>query len=294
FVARSLAKISGCLAKSGLERAKVQRLLLVGGTCYIPRVREAVETYFALKAESGVDPDLAVSQGAAISAGLKMGAINPQTSVLVQDAATFRMGTSAIEEVGNQEMLMFSELMPANAAIPFVRTKRYVLRSLDQDEVEIEVFQDPSGRAVFPDDAIRTGAIGVLTDIPPSTTGEPRTVDVEFRYDENHIVRVEAKVVGLDRTLTLQLNKDDTRPNPLMGMSALPEPGVVETLWEKSPLASRNTALIKRAEGVLETKPANGEHLEAALEDLKAAVAANDSNRANEARERLSDLLADA
>ncbi|RYG36901.1 hypothetical protein EON81_08350 [bacterium] len=293
FVARSLEKIRGCLAKSGLERARVQRLLLVGGTCYIPRVREAVETFFALKAESGVDPDLAVSQGAAISAGLKTGAINPRTSVLVQDAATFRMGTSAIEDVGDREMLMFSELMPANAAIPFVRTRRYVLRSPEQEEVEFEVFQDPSGRATFPDDAIRTGAIGLIRDIPPSTDGQPREVEVEFRYDENHIVRVAARVIGVDRETVVQLNADQTHPGPLSGLMALPEPSVVDAVWEKSPLASRNAALIKRAETVLESKPDNGERIEVVLLDLKSAVATNDPDRANDARERLTDLLAD-
>jgi len=290
FISRALQKVAGCLAKASLSKDRIHRLLLVGGTCYIPRVREAVETYFALKAETGVDPDLAVSMGAAISAGLKTGEIDARTSVLVQDAATHRMGTSALEMVGDRRMMLFSELMPANASIPFVRTVRYWLQSLDQDQVEIDILEDPRGDARLPADAIPTGAVGYIVDIPPSTTSEPRAVDVEFRYDENHIIRVHAKVVGLDRDLTLQLNHEAVHPNPLKLTSAN---ALVNDLWEKSPLASKNASLIRRAETVLAERPVNGERIEAALEELKRAVANNDPAATQDARERLTDLLVD-
>lgn len=291
LITRALDKVQGSLEKAKVSKSQIQRLLLVGGTCYIPRVREAVESFFALKGEPGVDPDLAVSMGAAISAGLKSGAIDSKTSVIVQDAATFRMGTGVLATVGDQLMLVFSELMPANAAIPFVRTKRYHLLSLDQDTVEIDVLQDRSGKAALAADAIPTGAIGVIKDIAPSTTDEPRAIDIEFKLTENQTIEVTGKVIGIDRMVTLHLFGDQARLDPLQSLGG---PSVVETLWEKSPLASRNASLIKRTETLLATKPPHTEVIEAALVELKSAIAANQPDQAQDARERLTDLLANA
>lgn len=291
FVERALAKIEGSLTKAKIGKERVERLLLVGGTCYIPKVRESVESFFGLKAEPGVDPDLAVSLGAAISAGLKTGAVDARTSVVLQDAATFRLGTRVLERVGEHLMPMFGELMPANASIPWVRKEKYSLLTLEQDEVAVHVLQDRTGRARLADDAIPTGAIGVIKDIPPSTTDEPRAVDIELRFDESQIIRITAKVVGIDREVVIQLNTDQVHPDPLQVLGSA---NVVDTLWEKSPLAGRNAPLIKRAESVLATKPDNGEHIEMALAYLKAAVASDNPTKTQEARERLTDLLVDA
>lgn len=285
---RAIQKVVGSLEKAKIPKERIERLLLVGGSCYVPKVREIVESFFGKTAEIGVDPDLAVSQGAAISAGLKLHKIDSTSSIVIQDASAHRLGTSAISRVGEQDMLMFSELMPPNAAIPFVRTMRYSLTRLTQDEVAIDVLQDLSGKAIFAADATPTGAVGVISDIPPSTTDVPRELDVEFRMDESQIIRITGKIIGLDRTVTIQLNSSIGAPFELgqVGLN-------VEALWEKSPLASRNTAIIRRAEVVLLTNPANSEIIEAALSDLKLAVANNDTSRAQGARERLTDQLAE-
>jgi molecular chaperone DnaK len=289
FVDRAIECIAGTLQKARITKSSVSRVILVGGTCYIPKVRESVETYFALRAEPGVDPDLAVSQGAAISAGLKTGAVNAATSVIVQDASTFRIGTSAVIDVGNQQKVMFNELMPANAKIPFVTTKRYWLLSADQDSVEVDVLLDPSSKAVFPEDAVPTGAVGEITDIPPSPTGAPWAVDVEFQYDENHIVRVQAKIVGLNKVLNLQLNRPD-----FVATSGLAEAqmSAVNNLWESSPQAARNNALISRSEKFAEDNPMYAEKLEAMVGTLKICIQSDDESAVRVARGALAEYLA--
>lgn len=289
LIDRSLEKIEGCLKKAGVKKESIERLLLVGGTCYIPRVRSAVEGLFGLKAETGVDPDLAVSLGAAISAGLKTGNLDSSSTPIVQDVATYRMGTSCLTPVGGQIKRVFSELMPANAAVPFFSKERFTLLTTEQDVVLIDVLQG-NDKTFYAEDAIPTGAIGEIVDIPPSTTGEPRSIDIELRYDESHVIRVTAKMVGIDRSLTLVLHADQIGDDPLKAMGA---GSVVSDLWEKSPLATKNASLIKRAEVVLQGKPNNGEHIEAALIELKDAVARNSQDSAQEARERLVDLLSD-
>lgn len=289
FVDRAVNCISEALKKAGIDKSRVSRILLVGGTCYIPKVRESVENYFALKAEPGVDPDLAVSLGAAISAGLKTGAVDSATSVIVQDAATYRIGTSIFSNIGGQNMLMFSELMPANAKIPFVRTVRYSLMTTTQDEVEVDVLLDLSNKAVFPEDAVPTGAVGLLRDIPPSPTGEPWAIDVEIQYDENHIVRVQAKIVGLDKILTLQLNRPDFVSTSGLADAQL---STVDNLWESSPQAARNNALISRTEKFAAENPKYAEKLEAMVSTLKRAIQSDDEEAIRVARIALAEYLA--
>lgn len=290
IIEKALNKIDSALKKGGISKGQITNLLLVGGTCWMPSVRKAVQDYIGLEAESGVDPDMAVSLGAAISAGLKMGDIDSESSVVLQDASTYRLGTSAVSEVGSQYMLMFSELMPANSPIPFVRTQRYHMMRLDQDEVNIDVLQDRSGEAVFAEQAIATGASGVIKDIPPSTTDEPRAVDIELRFDESQIIRVTGKVVGIDKSVTIQLNSDVTHANPLDTMNTDTS---IEVLWESSPLATRNSSIIKRAERLISEGHEKAEMIEARLSSLKNSIAENNPDSTQEAREQLTSLLAD-
>lgn len=288
LIERAMAKVEATLKKANLNKSSVKRLLLVGGSSCIPAVQRSVESFFGLQAETGVDRDLAVSMGAAISAGLKTGAID-QHSLVVQDAATHRLGVSCLEDVGQQIMLMFSELLPANAHVPYHSKHRYSLLRLDQDVVEIEVFEDPSNTAQLAADAIRIVS-GEICDIPPSTTPEPRALDVTLTFDESHIVRIHAKVVGIEKECTIVLNSDQFSADPL---SMLSGSQAVNDLWDKSPLASRHSSFIQKAEKMLETNPARAEVLEAALQDLKRTVAANDGAAADVARERLADIMMD-
>ena len=158
-----------------------------------------------------------------------------------------------------------------------------------QDEVEVDVLLDLSNKAVFPEDAVPTGAVGLLRDIPPSPTGEPWAIDVEIQYDENHIVRVQAKIVGLDKILTLQLNRPDFVSTSGLADAQL---STVDNLWESSPQAARNNALISRTEKFAAENPKYAEKLEAMVSTLKRAIQSDDEEAIRVARIALAEYLA--
>lgn len=139
--------------------------------------------------------------------------------VIIQDCATCRLGRAVRVTEGGRDLLLFSELMPAHAPLPWVRRDRVLLDHVDQDQFEICILQDPTGKARLADDAIHTGAIGVIKDIPPSTTDEPRSLDIELQCDECQIIRITAKVVGIDREVVIQLNSNPPTlfPDDCMG-----------------------------------------------------------------------------
>jgi molecular chaperone DnaK (HSP70) len=67
-VSRSLKVTAETMVRAGLRPAGVDGLLLVGGTTYIPMVRDAVTRMMSNPGEHPGDPQTAVACGAAIVA----------------------------------------------------------------------------------------------------------------------------------------------------------------------------------------------------------------------------------
>jgi molecular chaperone DnaK (HSP70) len=238
----------------------------------------------------GVNPDLAVSQGAAISAALALGSISESDSIVVQDSATHGFGILVVQDVGHQQMLMYSELMPAGTPVPFMCKSLYSLRRPDQTELEIEVVHPMKIGAKLAQDTAPTGAQGVINEIPQALYGRPHDVEVLFSCDQNHVIQLTATILGTGKSCTFRLNG---RPELLGEGDITASLGRIEQLWSTSPLAQRHTSIIRRAETVLADRPERSEMLEAALVDLKAQIAGNNAEGAQEARERLTELLSE-
>lgn len=291
FLSRCTAVIDETLRKAKISREGIARVILVGGSTYIPAVRQVVEAHLHCPIVTGVDPDLAVSQGAAISAALALGLIEGENSLVYQDAATRGFGTYAIHKVGDQPMLLYDQLMRPSDKVPFSTKATYNLLRLDQDVCEITLVEDASGKAMRPGDpGLFELARAEIQDIPPSTYGVPHKVEIEFVYDQNHVVQMKARIPATNQNVVLtkdyagRLLSDDQHDESSLKL---------DSLWQNSPLATRNKSLIRKAEEALRANPPNGEMIEAALVDLKAKVASNDAEGASELRERLSDLLAE-
>jgi molecular chaperone DnaK len=54
------------LKDSGLSKDQIDEVILVGGMTRMPKVQRLVETFFGKKGNKSVNPDEAVSMGAAI------------------------------------------------------------------------------------------------------------------------------------------------------------------------------------------------------------------------------------
>jgi len=287
---RAVEVIETCLQKAQVDKSAIGKVLLVGGSTYVPCVAETVLRHIGAPKAGGVDPDLAVSQGAAISAALHYGQLNSESSIVIQDCATHSMGVLVIRDMGMQEVLAYDELIRQGTPIPYFRKEMYSLRRPDQTELEIEVVQDPSGKALLAHETVPTGAMSVIHGIPHAQYGTPHAVEVEFSYDQNHVIQMTATVVGVGKSSTIRL---DMRGG-LLGEEAMEDAFMrVDSLWETSPLAERHRSLIRRAEEALKNRPSNAELVEAALVELKAAISRKDADAAQEARDKLVEYLSD-
>lgn len=66
FLKRTIKPCELCIQDSGLSKNQIDEVLLVGGMSRMPVVQKMVEDFFQKKPSKGVNPDEAVSIGAAI------------------------------------------------------------------------------------------------------------------------------------------------------------------------------------------------------------------------------------
>ena len=79
-----------------IRPSTIDRVLLVGGTTYIPAVRRLVAEIFGREPLADVNPDLAVGIGASISAALSQDLISDESSIILTDVAPFGLGIDVI------------------------------------------------------------------------------------------------------------------------------------------------------------------------------------------------------
>jgi len=167
-----------CLKDAGLQTKDISEVILVGGMTRVPKVVDLVRNIFGKEPYKGVNPDEAVSIGAAIQAGVLEGEF---TGLLLLDVTPLSLG---IETLGG----VMTKLIPRNSTIPTKKSQIFSTAADGQTQVEIKVLQ---GEREMADDNKVLGNFN-LTGIPPAPKGVPK-IEVTFDIDANGIVHVSAK-----------------------------------------------------------------------------------------------------
>src|SRR5580698_4257110 len=178
---RTIQPVKACLSDAGIEAAKIDELVLVGGMTRMPRVVETAKSLVNKQPHQGVNPDEVVAIGAAVQAGVLKGEVK---DVLLLDVTPLSLG---IETMG----AVFTKLIERNTTIPSRKSEIFSTASDNQPGVEIHVLQ---GERQFAKDDKTIGKFH-LTDIPPAPRGVPQ-IEVTFDIDANGILHVSAKDLG--------------------------------------------------------------------------------------------------
>ncbi|MDX1972032.1 MAG: molecular chaperone DnaK [Candidatus Sumerlaeia bacterium] len=174
---RLLIPCERALKDANLEPYDVDEVLLVGGSTRIPRVRELVEQYFGKKPNTSVNPDEAISAGAAIQGAVITGDIR---EVLLLDVTPLTLG---IELAGG----IFKPLIDRNATVPCQASKKFATVVDNQTTVLVRVLQGE--RLVAKENHFL--AEFRLKDLPPAPKGLIE-VEIIFSIDANGILSVSA------------------------------------------------------------------------------------------------------
>jgi molecular chaperone DnaK len=191
LVARTIGPCQTALKDAGLKINEVDDVILVGGQTRMPKVQEAVQTFFGKEPRRDVNPDEAVAIGAAIQAGVLSGQVK---DVLLLDVTPLSLG---IETLGG----VMTRLIDKNTTIPTKAQQVFSTADDNQTAVTIHVLQGERERA---GDNKSLGRFD-LTDIPPAPRGMPQ-VEVSFDIDANGILNVSArdKATGKEQKIVIK------------------------------------------------------------------------------------------
>jgi molecular chaperone DnaK len=200
LIERSLIPCKTALKDSGLSHDEIHEIILVGGQTRMPKVQEAVKKFFKKEPRHDVNPDEAVSLGAAIQGGVLSGNVK---DILLLDVTPLSLG---IETLGD----VMAKLIEKNTTIPTKATQTFSTAADNQPEVTVHVVQGERSRASTNKSLGRFN----LSDIPPAPRGVPQ-IEVTFDVDANGILHVSAKdkVTGKSQSIIIQdssgLSKED-------------------------------------------------------------------------------------
>ena len=265
---------------AGLSKEEIDRVILVGGSTRMPAVADLVRELTGKDADKGVNPDEAVAVGASLQAGVLKGDVK---DILLLDVTPLSLG---IETKGQ----IMTKLIERNTTIPTKRSEVFTTADDNQPSVEIKVLQGES------DMSYRNKLLGTfqLVGIPPAPRGVPQ-VEVTFDIDANGIVHVSAKDLGTGReqqmTITggTALSKDE-----IDRMMKEAEAHAEEDRQRREEAEIRNNAdsLVFQTEKLLreqsdKVQTDDKEKMEAALKELKDALAGTDIEAVKRGHEQL-------
>ncbi|CAG2103572.1 unnamed protein product, partial [Medioppia subpectinata] len=183
-VTRTLAGVNG---GAGMSADEVDDIVLVGGSKYMPYVKDMITRYFnGRQPLQSVNPMLAVAEGAALQAAILNGSLTYRLGLLrVLDVTPHTLSVKSIDGV-------MSPIISAQSRVDGIpRTKVYPTVRDNQTEFEVEVYEG--------EDPVATNntllAQFVVTGIPPDRAGKEH-VSVMFCVNDEGILKVRAVVLS--------------------------------------------------------------------------------------------------
>jgi molecular chaperone DnaK len=280
LIQRSVPPCQQCMKDAGVDAAKINEVVLVGGQTRMPRIQRLVTELFGKEGHKGVNPDEVVALGAAIQGGVLQGEVK---DVLLLDVTPL---TLSIETQGG----VATPMIPRNTTIPTRKTETFSTAADNQTSVEVHVLQGERPMA----NQNRTLGKFHLSGLPPAPRGVPQ-IEVSFDIDANGILNVGAKDTASGKDQRIQITSSSgISKEDVERMAKEAEAHSEEDRARREQIETKNQldALVYSAEKMLrengdKISPQERGDVENAISDAKTALASDDKRQMEQARERL-------
>ena len=199
FFERSIEILKNVLVRLKIEKNDITEIVMTGGTCEIPLIRNMIEQFFDRKPVFH-DPETAIAKGAAIVAC-------DYSKRLVDfnlfDQVRYSIGIAIVNKDSNDESKWFSKIIESGSKLPCTDTRRYFTIEDNQKGMSIEVAEGESeyfnGNS-FIDEFI-------LDDLPPNKAGDVY-VDVTINVDQSGVLLVTAVETSTNITKSKEMRRE--------------------------------------------------------------------------------------
>lgn len=257
----------------------LDRIILVGGSCKMPTVREFIRQITGITPDTSIDPDIAIAEGAGIYAAMKNKDLK---DVILTDICPFTLGIAVNNDILNDGSQMMSSIIPRNTTLPSSITKPYSAASDNQTKILLRVYQ---GESIHPDKNLFLGDLEITC--PPTRFGA-KICDVKMTYDINGILIVDVFTAdGLAKTKAFRSNSSVLTEDEVEQMRHKMEEAMLV-----SPEDEKYRALIARAERVYEESFEDQRFaLQRAIMVFRGSLERRDPIKVQQSYKALSDLI---
>ena len=179
YIDKTMVCVNDALRDGNVKTDQIDEVVFVGGSTRIPLIEKVIQEKFGKKPNKSINPDEAVSIGAAIQASVLTG--KSSREVFLLDVCPLSLG---VETQGG----IMSVLIPRNTQVPAVIKEIFTTAFDDQTSVDVKIYQGERPKTV---DNLCLGEFK-LDGIDKKPRGVPK-IEVAFEIDANGILSVKAQ-----------------------------------------------------------------------------------------------------
>lgn len=188
IIEKTVSIVEDTLDEKNISVSQIDEVVLVGGSSRIPLIKKKLERVFENKVKEIKNVDKCVCMGAAIEAANQMGLTMKKRSTIKRDVCPFNLGLKVTRD-GSSDV--FDPIVFKSSPYGEEFSEKYNTAINNQKTMVLEIYQGDSEWA-SENEHITDFEI---TGIPQRPAGS-EWVKITFKYDENGIINIKAKVLS--------------------------------------------------------------------------------------------------